>query len=181
MKQLRTRIPRANVTLAAKRTNRHRVLVQHRQIIREPTVHVPHAAELGRHKSGEHGNPAGAQQRLQQLFASVELRDDHVLAAPETGQRNVQSAVDQFVGVFGQKLVESLEQARLDVEIRTERLQRVGSGLVDDAKEIGGHFACGEKWKEYMKVRFGSLYLIFCIDLKFWRFFQHLEEVGEIP
>lgn len=143
MKQLRTVVTRTNVALAAKRTNRHRVLVQHRQIVRERAVHVAHAAELGRNVPGEHRNPAGAQQRLQQLLATVEMRNDHILAAPEARQRDVQLAVDQLVRVRRQELLQALEQTVLDVERRTERLQFVGARLVDDAKEVGGELA----WK----------------------------------
>jgi len=99
MEELRALIPRANITLAAERTDRNGVLVQNGQIVREGTIHVANATESGRQDAGESGYEARTQQRLQDLFPGLKLRDDHVLAIVHAGKRNVQSSIDPLVSI----------------------------------------------------------------------------------
>lgn len=80
VEELRTLVPWTDVVLPRKRTDRHRVLVDRGQVVRERAIHVPHAVKSRWHQAAEHGNEAGAQQSLEQILAAVEVRHDHVLA-----------------------------------------------------------------------------------------------------
>lgn len=86
VEELRTLVPRANITFAAERANRNGVLVQNGQVVREGAVHVANTTEAGRQNSREARYEAGTQQGLEYLLPGIELRDDHILAVMNTGQ-----------------------------------------------------------------------------------------------
>lgn len=87
MKQLSTIIPRTDVGLAAKRTHRDRIIIDDRHIVGEATVHVTDAMEFGRKYARHEGNEAGTDQRLEQIFAAIEMRDNHIFTVMSSRER----------------------------------------------------------------------------------------------
>lgn len=73
MKQLRTVIPRTNITFPAKRTDRNSVFVQSGQIITVTPIHVSNPFQFGWENSRENWDKWRGQQSLDQFFSSVEL------------------------------------------------------------------------------------------------------------
>lgn len=94
-------VPRANVALPAKRTDRYGVLVQSRQVITEPPVDVPNSVEFRREEPGEERNEARGHEGVQQVLLALELGNDDVLPIANPREGDVQLPGDNRVGVVG--------------------------------------------------------------------------------
>lgn len=141
VEELRALIARTNITFSAERADCDGVLVQDGQIVGKGAIHIADTSELGRQDARKPGNKAGTEQGLEHLLPGLELRNDHILAVVDSGEGDVQSAVDPFVGILGEVLLQALEQAGLDVEGGTEGAQGVATRLVHHPEEVRCHAA----------------------------------------
>lgn len=100
VEHLRRFVAWADVGLAAEWADRDRVLVECRQVVGEGSVHVTHTVELRWDDAGEAGDETRAKQRVEQVLAGVEVRNDDTFAVVDARQRDVKLAIDSEMSVF---------------------------------------------------------------------------------
>lgn len=104
VEKLRTIVPGANVTFAAKRTHGDGVFVQSGEVIAEAAVHVSDAVEFWGYYSGKEGYEGGRKQSLQEVFSAVELGYDDVFAVVYSSEGDMEFTVYSDVGIFWENL-----------------------------------------------------------------------------